>query len=70
MEQIITYFESIDPILAALYATLFTWALTALGASLVFLLKGMNRALLDGNARFYGRRYGSGQLLEPVGAGN
>jgi ZIP family zinc transporter len=54
MEQIITYFESIDPILAALYATLFTWALTALGASLVFLLKGMNRALLDGMLGFTG----------------
>lgn len=54
MEQIIDYFESIDPILAALYATLFTWALTALGASLVFLLKGMNRALLDGMLGFTG----------------
>lgn len=54
MEQIITYFESIDPILAALYATLFTWGLTALGASLVFLLKGMNRALLDGMLGFTG----------------
>lgn len=54
MEQIITYLESIDPILAALYATLFTWALTALGASLVFLLKGMNRALLDGMLGFTG----------------
>jgi ZIP family zinc transporter len=54
MEQIITYFESIDPVLAAFYATLFTWALTALGASLVFLLKGMNRALLDGMLGFTG----------------
>jgi ZIP family zinc transporter len=54
MEQVITYFESIDPILAAFYATLFTWALTALGASLVFLLKGMNRALLDGMLGFTG----------------
>ncbi len=54
MEQIISYFESIDPILAALYATLFTWALTALGAALVFLFKGMNRALLDGMLGFTG----------------
>lgn len=54
MEQIITYFESIDPILAAFYATLFTWALTALGAALVFLFKGMNRALLDGMLGFTG----------------
>lgn len=54
MEQVITYFENIDPILAAFYATIFTWALTALGASLVFLLKGMNRALLDGMLGFTG----------------
>lgn len=54
MEQIISYFESIDPVLAALYATLFTWALTALGAALVFLFKGMNRALLDGMLGFTG----------------
>ncbi|MHB1147686.1 MAG: ZIP family metal transporter [Lutibacter sp.] len=54
MEQIITYLESIDPVLAAFYATLFTWGLTALGAALVFLLKGMNRALLDGMLGFTG----------------
>lgn len=54
MEQIIDYFKSIDPILAAFYATLFTWGLTALGASLVFLFKGLNRALLDGMLGFTG----------------
>jgi ZIP family zinc transporter len=54
MEQVIAYFESIDPILAAFYATLFTWGLTALGASLVFLFKGLNRALLDGMLGFTG----------------
>jgi zinc transporter, ZIP family len=54
MEQIINYFESINPILAALYATIFTWGLTALGAALVFLFKGMNRALFDGMLGFTG----------------
>ncbi len=54
MDQLINYFESINPILAALYATLFTWGLTALGAALVFLFKGMNRALLDGMLGFTG----------------
>lgn len=54
IDSIITYFESINPILAAFYATLFTWGLTALGASLVFLFKGMNRALLDGMLGFTG----------------
>lgn len=39
MDTIISYFESINPVLAAFLATLFTWALTALGASLVFLFK-------------------------------
>ena len=54
MEYIIDYFESINPIVAALYATLFTWGLTAAGASLVFLFKGMNRAILDGMLGFTG----------------
>ena len=54
MEQIINYFESIDPILAAFYATLFTWGLTALGAALVFFFKGMNRAVFDGMLGFTG----------------
>ncbi len=54
MEQIIHYFESIDPILGAFYASLFTWILTAAGASLVFFFKGMNRALLDGMLGFTG----------------
>lgn len=44
MDAIITYFRDIDPVLAAFYATLFTWGLTALGASLVFVFRGMNRA--------------------------
>jgi ZIP family zinc transporter len=51
---IIEYFESIDPVLAALYATIFTWFLTALGASLVFFFKSMNRAVLDGMLGFTG----------------
>lgn len=54
MQEIIDYFESINPILAALYATLFTWGLTAAGAALVFLFKGMNRAVLDGMLGFTG----------------
>tara|TARA_R110000796_G_scaffold37722_4_gene95156 strand:+ start:21748 stop:22569 length:822 start_codon:yes stop_codon:yes gene_type:complete len=54
MEEIISYFESIDPILAAFYATLFTWGLTALGAALVFFFKTMNRAVLDGMLGFTG----------------
>ncbi|MFT4645968.1 MAG: ZIP family zinc transporter [Planctomycetota bacterium] len=54
IDQVIIYFESIDPVLAALYATLFTWALTALGASLVFFFKSMNRMVLDTMLGFTG----------------
>ena len=54
LASIVSYFESIDPVLAALYASLFTWGLTALGASLVFVFNGMNRALLDGMLGFTG----------------
>ena len=54
LEIIIQYFESINPVLAAFYAWLFTWLLTALGASLVFFFKGMNRGLLDGMLGFTG----------------
>lgn len=42
------------PIQAALYSSLFTWGLTALGASLVFFFKKMNRAVLDGMLGFTG----------------
>ena len=54
IEEVITYFETIPPVRAALYASLFTWALTALGASLVFFFKTMNRAFLDGMLGFTG----------------
>ena len=54
MEQIIEFFESTNPIYGAFYATLFTWGVTALGASLVFFVRGMNRALLDGMLGFTG----------------
>ena len=53
-QSIIDYFTSIDPILAALYASLFTWFLTALGASFVFMFKTMNRTVLDGMLGFTG----------------
>lgn len=41
------FLENLNPILQALLATLFTWGLTALGASLVFLFKTFNRKILD-----------------------
>jgi len=53
-QSIIDYFTSINPILAAFYATMFTWFLTALGASFVFFFKNMNRVVLDGMLGFTG----------------
>lgn len=53
-QQVIKFFESIDPVFAAFLATLFTWFLTALGASLVFFFKNMSRIVLDGMLGFTG----------------
>ena len=54
MDTIIEYFSSISPVKGALYATVFTWLLTAFGASFVFLFKTMNRGFLDGMLGFTG----------------
>lgn len=54
MERVIEYFQTIDPVLAALLATLFTWLLTALGASVVLFIKNLNQKLLDGMLGFTG----------------
>ena len=50
MEEFKNWVETIlpsEPWIRALYAGLFTWALTALGASLVFLFKDASRKVLD-----------------------
>ena len=54
MDAIVEYMGSIDPVLAAFYATMFTWALTAAGAGLVFLFKTMHRGVLDAMLGFTG----------------
>ena len=54
MKDLELFFKSIDPVLAALIATTFTWFLTAAGASLVFFFKTMHRGLLDGMLGFTG----------------
>jgi ZIP family zinc transporter len=43
----IELFSGLSPILQALVATMFTWGLTALGASLVFGTKNVHRKVLD-----------------------
>ena len=47
MSELYDWFIVQHPAMQALYAGLFTWGLTALGASLVFLFKNSNRKVLD-----------------------
>ena len=52
--EIYKWFIQQGPIIQALYAGLFTWGLTALGASLVFLFKNSSRKILDVSLGFTG----------------
>tara|TARA_B110000483_G_scaffold241070_1_gene323132 strand:- start:814 stop:1680 length:867 start_codon:yes stop_codon:yes gene_type:complete len=54
LEQITEYFAQLHPIKAAFLAGLFTWTLTAIGASLVFFFKTSNRKFLDASLGFTG----------------
>ena len=54
MNEIIEYFSKLDPIQGGLYATLFTWGITALGASSALIFKSMSRMSLDGMLGFTG----------------
>jgi ZIP family zinc transporter len=49
---LIDFLGRFDPVSQALLATLFTWAVTALGAALVFLTPGWNRTLMDSTVGF------------------
>lgn len=48
------FFYHLNPVIQALFATLFTWSITALGAALVFMLKKVNKTLLDSMLGFAG----------------
>jgi ZIP family zinc transporter len=50
--MVIDWLKGFDPIVQALFATLFTWGVTALGASLVFFFKNINRKVLNGMLGF------------------
>ena len=41
------WFSSLSPVLQGLTATIFTWAVTALGAALVFFFKNVDRKILN-----------------------
>ncbi|MDX9799951.1 MAG: ZIP family metal transporter [Spirochaetia bacterium] len=45
-------FIALNPVIQALLATLFTWGLTALGASVVFFFKTINKKILNGMLGF------------------
>lgn len=53
LDQIVEFARQ-NPILAAFYASLFTWGLTALGASLVFFFKTAKRSIMDAMLGFTG----------------
>jgi len=46
------WFNEFTPVVQALFATLFTWGVTALGASLVFFFKSINKKVLNGMLGF------------------
>jgi len=50
----IGFLQNLHPVLQALLATCFTWALTALGAAVVFTARDISRRVLDGMLGFAG----------------
>ena len=47
-EQLCEFLGQFHPVTQALFATIFTWGVTAAGAALVFLAKGYNQKVMDG----------------------
>ena len=50
----INFFQNFNPVTQAFIATLFTWGMTAFGATLVFATKTVNQRLLDSMLGFAG----------------
>ena len=53
-QGIVNYFSSINPVVAAAFATIFTWLMTLIGAAVVFLFVKINRTVMDGTLGFTG----------------
>jgi zinc transporter, ZIP family len=53
-ESIYHWFENLDHVTQSLLATIFTWAMTAMGAALVFFTGNMKRKYFDGMLGFAG----------------
>ena len=47
-----SFFSGLNPVLGALFATLFTWFVTMLGAAVVFFFKKINKTIMDGMLGF------------------
>jgi ZIP family zinc transporter len=50
----IDFLENFNPVIQSLFATGFTWFLTALGAAMVFMFRDIRRDILDGMLGFAG----------------
>ncbi|HWR13108.1 MAG TPA: ZIP family metal transporter [Rectinemataceae bacterium] len=48
----LNWLNTMSPVVQTLFATLFTWGVTALGAGMVFFFKTINRRVLDGMLGF------------------
>jgi len=53
-DSLVSFFSKQDPVVAALYATTFTWLVTAAGAGMVFFFKKLNQKVLDTTLGFTG----------------
>jgi ZIP family zinc transporter len=51
-KRFMDWFTTLDPIVQALLATLFTWFVTALGSGMVFIFKTINKNVLNGMLGF------------------
>jgi len=51
-ERLLSLFQPFSPVTQALFATIFTWFVTALGATPVFFTKRFNQELMDGMLGF------------------
>ena len=51
-EDSLDWFSTVDPVVQALLATIFTWFMTALGAAMVFFFKTINKQVLNGMLGF------------------
>ena len=47
LSNLVSFFEQFNPIIQAIFATIFTWGVTALGAAGVFIQRDINRKILD-----------------------